>query len=269
MATPEETLNIPTPENVSFDYDVAGIGSRFIAALVDTLLIVLLLVLVTLLMSLALGTFLGEMSDQITGYWVLAIVGLVTFAIFWGYYIFFEMLWNGQTPGKRWVNLRVVRIDGMPITLAESLIRNLVRLIDFIPMLYGVGVVTMFINGHSRRLGDLAAGTLVVRERTREVTLESLANDYPPRDSAPKPRPSLEGYGELPVERLTEEDLQLAQEFLRRRGELSNQTALAKHILAIFFKRMELDPVDVDDAQVEKLLSDILDYTLNTHPDPP
>ncbi|MEK7327557.1 MAG: RDD family protein, partial [Chloroflexota bacterium] len=97
--------------------------------------------------------------------WLVAIFGLISFAFFWGYYILFEMLWNGQSPGKRWVGLRVIRTDGTPITLTESIIRNLVRLVDFLPAYYGVGVVTMFINEQSRRLGDLAAGTLVVHDR--------------------------------------------------------------------------------------------------------
>ncbi len=97
--------------------------------------------------------------------WIVAILGLISFILLWGYYIFFEILWNGQSPGKRWVGLRVIRIDGTPITLSESIIRNLVRIIDFLPTAYGVGVVTMFINTNSRRVGDLAAGTIVVHDR--------------------------------------------------------------------------------------------------------
>ena len=190
MPALDDYLHIDTPENVAFGYEVAGIGSRFLAALVDTLLIVILQVIVNVTLLLLVAAFLDFRLDDLNGLpsgwaWVAAAFGLVAFAFLWGYYIFFELLWNGQSPGKRMVGLRVLRANGAPITLAESLIRNLVRLIDFLPMYYGVGVVTMFIDSKSRRLGDLAAGTLVVRERAR-ITLESLASPLP---TPPQPAP--------------------------------------------------------------------------------
>jgi len=148
-----DTLKIDTPENVSFDYSVAGIGSRFLAAIVDTIIILLLQVIV-------LGTLLwvllqsGDLSltDPASGggaelyYWVLGIFILLNFMFYWGYYIFFEILWNGQTPGKRLIDIRVIRVDGTPVAVTEIIIRNLVRTIDLLPMMYGVGVVTMFIS---------------------------------------------------------------------------------------------------------------------------
>src|SRR5262249_33255826 len=136
-------------------------------------------------------------GDTTTGLaWLLAVFGLVAFAFLWGYYIFFEMAWNGQSPGKRWVGLRVMRLDGTPLTLSESIIRNLVRLVDFLPAYYGVGVVAMFISSQSRRLGDLAAGTVVVHDRAA-VTLASLAASA---QVTPAAGPVV---ASLPVERLT------------------------------------------------------------------
>ena len=177
MALPDEYLNIDTPENVAFGYEVAGIGSRFLAALIDTLILLVLQIVVNLTVLLILSlTILDFIAGESTWGWLVAIFGLVSFTFFWGYYIFFETLWNGQSPGKRLTKLRVIRTDGTPITLAEAVIRNLVRMIDFLPAYYGVGVVVMFIDGQSRRLGDMAAGTLVVREAAA-VTLESLAAD--------------------------------------------------------------------------------------------
>ena len=177
MNTPDDTLRIDTPENVIFGYRVAGIGSRFLAAIIDSLLIVVLEVVVNAAVLL-LARFIFRVSfagnDDAGLAWLLGIFGLIAFAFLWGYYIFFEMLWNGQSPGKRRMGLRVLRLDGTPITLSESIIRNLVRLVDFLPAYYGVGVVVMFINSQARRLGDLAAGTVVVHDRAA-VTLESLA----------------------------------------------------------------------------------------------
>src|SRR5262249_22782148 len=168
---------IDTPENVVFGYRVAGIGSRFLAAIIDSALIVVLEIVVNLALLLVVLNLFRESlnsNDNAAIAWLLGLFGLIAFAILWGYYIFFELLWNGQSPGKRRMGLRVLRMDGTPITLSESIIRNLVRLVDFLPAYYGVGVVVMFIDGQSRRLGDLAAGTVVVHDRAA-VTLESLA----------------------------------------------------------------------------------------------
>ena len=171
MSNPEETLDIQTPENVAFGYQVAGIGSRFLASLLDTLIIIFLEFLVIVITLLSLRAF-GQLNATLAS-WAYAVLGIVGFLFFWGYYIFFEMLWNGQSPGKRWVGLRVIRTDGTPITLSESFIRNLTRLVDLLPAAYGVGIITMFIDKQSRRLGDLAAGTLVVHDRA-PVSIQSI-----------------------------------------------------------------------------------------------
>ncbi|HEY0069523.1 MAG TPA: RDD family protein, partial [Chloroflexia bacterium] len=95
---------------------------------------------------------------------VLAILTLVIFLIIWGYFVVFETVWNGQTPGKRAGRLRVIRYNGQPIGAGEAMVRNLVRLVDFMPGFYGIGLLTMFIDKDARRLGDFAAGTIVIRE---------------------------------------------------------------------------------------------------------
>ncbi len=171
MTLPDEMLNIDTPENVAFGYNVAGIGSRFLAALVDTTIIVILQLIVLGTSAYVLKAA-KLMSD--TDAWTAAIFGLISFLLFWGYYIFFEMVWNGQSPGKRWAGLRVIRADGTPVTLAESVIRNLVRIIDFMPIGYGIGIVAMFINSQARRLGDMAAGSLVIHDGG-EISIKSIA----------------------------------------------------------------------------------------------
>ncbi|HEX2995458.1 MAG TPA: RDD family protein, partial [Anaerolineales bacterium] len=125
MTLPEETLDIQTPENVAFGYQVAGIGSRFLASLLDTLLIGLLQIIVVVVATLIINAL--EDVTAALSTWIIAIFSLILAIFYWGYYVFFEMLWNGQSPGKRWVGLRVIRTDGTPITLSEALIRNLVR----------------------------------------------------------------------------------------------------------------------------------------------
>lgn len=169
-----EEYSIETPENVTFGYSIAGIGSRFIGALVDTSLLVLLLFLLNLAVSLALAG-LGSMApepafdsepepDWVAGL-LIAIYALINFGLIWGYYLVFELLWNGQTPGKRLARTQVVQASGTPAGFTDVAIRNLVRVVDFLPIGYGVGFVVMFSNRRSRRLGDFAANTLVIRQR--------------------------------------------------------------------------------------------------------
>ncbi len=241
MTGPDEFLNIDTPENVVFGYEVVGIGSRFLAALIDTLIIGMLLLATNAILILVLVGGFDDLTSA--GSFVLGLLSLISFAFFWGYYIFFEMTWNGSSPGKRQVGIRVIRADGTPITLAESVIRNLVRLVDFLPGAYGLGLVTMFIDSKARRLGDLAANTLVVREQTA-VSLETLAKTTAPSNPVVSRAPGVaeQVANKLPVEKLTEADIQLAEALLQRYNDLPNGSTLATQILNRLLERMEQPP---------------------------
>ncbi|MFL5734523.1 MAG: RDD family protein [Chloroflexia bacterium] len=168
----DEQLTISTPEQVAFHYEMAGIGSRFMASLLDHLIIALLLFLLycstfSLLPVAGLGGALGSDEASAGTYLLVAVLILVTFAVIWGYFMIFEIVWHGQTPGKRSGKLRVLRRSGQPIGAGEAVIRNLVRLVDFMPGFYGIGLTFMFIDKDARRLGDMAANTIVVREGTQ------------------------------------------------------------------------------------------------------
>ena len=253
MTLPEETLDIQTPENVAFGYQIAGIGSRFLASLLDTLIVGLLQIVILVVLTLVIRAFdSSAFADQISA-WVYAIFGLVAAIFYWGYYVFFEMLWNGQTPGKRWVGLRVIRSDGTPITLSEALIRNLARLVDFLPAAYGIGIVTMFIDKQSRRLGDLAAGTLVVQDRA-PITMQDLAVKRTVH-LRPWANVSLDGF---PVERLTNNDLSLIEDFLLRRDQLTHRESLAIQILNTLHQRLGVPLPTLNKAEAEDMLAAIL-----------
>lgn len=246
-----DSLTIDTPENVAFGYQIAGIGSRFLAALADTLLIAILLVVVNLVVSWILDTVAAP--GALTS-WVVGMFALLDFAIIWGYYIFFELAWNGQSPGKRKVGLRVVCQPGTPVTLTESLIRNLVRLVDFLPFAYGIGLVAMFIDGKARRLGDLAASTLVVYDRGEIVLLRH--DVQPSLVSSTWSMPErLEG---LPLQQLTERDIQAVEEYFRRRYQITDSQALGRSLLAMLYRRMNAPLPDVPDSELNSLLSDIV-----------
>ncbi|HET6312652.1 MAG TPA: RDD family protein, partial [Chloroflexia bacterium] len=162
---------------------MAGIGSRFVAAMLDHLILAVTLFLLVCAAS-TIGLISLSARDGGAGaFLVLAILTLITFLIIWGYFVVFETVWNGQTPGKRAGRLRVIRYNGQPIGAGEALVRNLVRLVDFMPGFYGVGLLSMFIDKNARRLGDFAAGTIVIREgehtRLHDVRVNRPAPEQP------------------------------------------------------------------------------------------
>ena len=211
-----EQYIVNTPENISFGYDVAGIGSRFLAVFVDTLiqgtLYVFLFIVLVLIEGLDAAVPLPRQLRDLAPILTVAVLFLIQF----GYFMGFELITGGQTPGKRLLNLRVMKDNGYPLAPLDSVIRNLIRIIDFFPFAYGIGVIVMFLNDRSKRLGDFAAGTIVVKLRD-EVKLSSLSSQAP-TGSAP----------EWPgIENLREADVELIESFLERRAQLREPGALA------------------------------------------
>jgi len=258
MSQTEEFLNIDTPENVVFDYEVVGIGTRFIAALIDTLILTIALTIISIAGVLIRVQFTND--SEAADSWLVGILGVISFVVLWGYFIFFELTWNGQSPGKRWVSIRVIRRDVTPVMLFESIIRNLVRIVDFLPVGYGVGIVTMFVHPQSCRLGDLAACTLVVREQ-EEVQLNSLRERPVNRPLTYSSQSSTveEQSSPWPIARLDDEDIRLAGEYLQRRHTLTNQNALALTILRRLLTKMEVTDQAVREADAPFVLSSIVD----------
>ncbi len=255
MSMEEESLDIQTPENVTFGYQVAGIGSRFLATLIDTLIVILLQVVVIVSFILILNALNLPLFGSEISAWVYAVLGMIAFIFYWGYYIFFEIFWNGQSPGKRRVGIRVIRTDGTPITLSESLIRNLTRVVDFLPAAYGIGIITMFIDKQSRRLGDLAAGTIVVHDRA-PISIQSLSVKRSVNlGMQGLTKVSLEGF---PIERLTNDDLSLIEDFLIRRDQLTHRESLAIQILNTLHQRLDLPLSTISRLEAEDMLVAIM-----------
>src|ERR1700733_11577022 len=172
-----DQLNIETPEQVDLRFPIAGIGSRFLALATDSLLqvaafFVLILGFSLIISALPKGTG-GSPPSATAAKWFVAGIVLFLFLLYWGYYSLFEAFWNGQTPGKRLLKIRVIKDSGRQITLFEALARNLLRVIDMLPSFYLVGVITMLCNREQKRLGDLVAGTIVVHERSADQPLMS------------------------------------------------------------------------------------------------
>jgi uncharacterized RDD family membrane protein YckC len=151
---------VSTPERVTFEYELAGLGSRFLAQSIDVVLLLLVLVAFSIIAGLA-GAFAKDSNLA-----ALLLV-LLSFLLVFGYFPVCEGIWSGQTLGKRALRIRVLGDNGAPVTISQVAIRNMVRLVDFMPVFYGVGLITIFIQGGGKRLGDFAAGTVVARERER------------------------------------------------------------------------------------------------------
>src|SRR5438552_643473 len=152
----DDRLTISTPEQVAFHYEVAGVPSRIFAAFLDHLILGVVLQLIWFgADGIASWKRFGGDSGDAGVYWTLAIITILVFLLVWSYFTLSEIVWNGQTLGKLALMLRVIRRDGQPIGAGEALIRNLVRLVDFLPVFYGIGLICMLLNRDARRLGDL------------------------------------------------------------------------------------------------------------------
>jgi len=203
-----DKLTIETPEQTHLEFPLAGIGSRFLAIALDTLVqVAAMWVVGIVLIALAIPFSLWFKSS---GLWAMAIVVFVFFAIYVGYFAFFEAVWNGQTPGKRWTHLRVIKDSGRPISAYDAILRNLLRTADWLPTLYAAGIVTMMVSRENRRLGDFAAGTVVVHEKPLEAVASIWNASATPTHAAPF------GWSA----QLNMDELQLIEMFLERRASL-------------------------------------------------
>lgn len=242
-----DQLNIETPELVDIEMPLAGIGSRFIALLIDTLIwLAGLVILAVVLWAFrpALQAF-NNLSYQ----WTVALFTLIIFLLNWGYFTLFEAFGNGRTPGKRVARIRVIQRSGRPIGIFESMARNFVRYVDQIPFFYAVGVIAVFTTRLHQRLGDLAAGTLVVRDREQETPLwgEAARTFTAPAFPQGTPLPEPHAAVALPaagIARLTPSDLEVLEGFFARRLDLPLPTreALAQRIAAAIQAKSGLVP---------------------------
>jgi uncharacterized RDD family membrane protein YckC len=251
---PDERYRVETPEQIGLEYDIAGLGSRFLATVVDIIFISLALFLVGCLGALGL-TILSEAladaaGDSVGAYSTaiaIALLGLFVFAILWGYYVFFETIWHGQSPGKRWTGLRVIQEGGYPIRFSHAAIRNVVRIADFLPFFYILGAAIMLFDQRSRRLGDLVAGTIVVKELP-EVAAGTLGAGITHIPTAAMPSllgitPS-SGEAVPNLHRLTPADQSLIREYFLRRPELTPEAAnrLSLLLAGAFAKKLDYTP---------------------------
>lgn len=221
----EETLIIETPERVELEFSLASIGNRFMAVGIDHFIqFVSIFVVAWILAWIASGSSTSLFEDSPK--WVTAIMIIAVFVLFSSYFVVFEWLWNGQTPGKRLMKLRVIREDGRPLTLWEAIVRNLLRIADaapgFVIPVYSVGLITIFLNARDQRLGDIFAGTVVIRERIDKAP--TFADTFTKRIADPAlTRVQKPVTFTADISKITEDEIEVAEVFLRRRWDMSER----------------------------------------------
>ena len=198
----EDRITIPTPEGVHLELALAGVGSRFASAIVDFVIQAALLIAI----------FVGGVVVFGEGGFTIAAITVTSFLVLAAYDILFEVLNSGRTPGKGLNGLRVVRTDGSPVGFFTSAVRNVLRLVDFLPSGYLVGIVSILVSRRNQRLGDLAAGTLVVRERRPATRWQ---------DSAPSLEAARAQWATWDVSAVSTDELAAVRRFLARRDELT------------------------------------------------
>ncbi|HUK20493.1 MAG TPA: stage II sporulation protein M [Gemmatimonadales bacterium] len=200
-------LDIETPEHVVLELELAGLGSRILAALCDAAILAFL----AFALVVGVGAVLPQADARLSGTLVTVVITLAAFTLFWGYFLLFEGLHRGRTPGKQLLGIRVVMDTGHPLTFSAAAVRNLVRVVDAQPVFfYIVGLAFVLLHRENRRLGDIVAGTVVVRDRPDELQLASAAP--PPGD----PQQALD----LGPPELSDDEFRLLDEFIERADQL-------------------------------------------------
>jgi uncharacterized RDD family membrane protein YckC len=250
---------IETPENVELEQRLAGMGSRFIAGLVDTLIILGTIVLVVLLLIIS-GLVLIDLGDAVMNPGALVLTALIIFVflVYWGYFVFFEMRTNGQSPGKKRMKIRVVKEGGGAIGFTDIAIRNLLRVVDVLPMGYAVGGVCMFVTRKTQRLGDLAAGTVVLSEQKSDYSAMADKSGKKDWETDVTAR-------HLRATELKPQEYQVLMNYRLRRSELSLEARerILPKLLAPIVQRMNVSLPEPSMAGMEKFLDDLFLKTLN------
>ena len=223
--------SVITPEAVVLERDIAHLGSRFIGALVD-----LLVQSAVILLAAAAAPVLSEDTAII-------VVLVVTFAAIFVYPTLTETLWRGRSVGKAAAKIRVIRADGRPVTFPVAMVRNLLRIVDLLPSAYAIGAISILVTRRAQRIGDLAAGTIVVYE-ARAATPQVWA--APGGEEADRIAGTVDAGG------LSSEDYQVVRAFLLRRDSLEPpaRAALAARLAGTFRDRVAGPP----DASAEVFL---------------
>jgi len=205
----EDRIIVDTPEQIALELPLAGIGSRFMAIALDTVIQVGLYIAGIFAMA-GLARYAPAFNwlKWVPASWAPAVLIIFLFCLYWGYFAFFEIVWTGRTPGKRVAGIRVIKDSGRALNVYEVIGRNLMRVVDALPFLYVIGIVSVMITRRNQRIGDLLAGSIVVHDRR----VEEIRPDWSPVAEKTVASPELS--------RIAPEELVLIETYLQRRASL-------------------------------------------------
>ncbi|MDQ2908817.1 MAG: RDD family protein [Candidatus Eremiobacteraeota bacterium] len=250
----ERSVDVRTGESVAFSYELAGLGSRFFAVFIDLVIQVGVVIVAFVIIALLAGS--GPHGRQVVAAGAaaklgravaLAFLAVAAFLLFDGYFILFEWLWGGRTPGKRLLGIRVVRDGGFPLDFVGSVVRNGIRILEFALGFYAVSALATLLSSHNRRLGDMAAGTIVVRDAPFGRLAEPPSRESDGESSDPL------------VADLGERERELVRRYALRRPSLGTRarSAVAADIAALVRPALAAQFTHLDD-------DDLLTYLANT-----
>ncbi len=231
-------ITIRTPEQVEIEFKLAGVGSRFIGIAIDTLIQFVLLLIVWLSVFIAQPSLTSKNFLDFIKSGFAALLIVLTFLITFGYFIFFETIWSGQTPGKKFAKIKVLKDNGEPVSFIDVLIRNIFRLVDFLPFYYMIGIISILVSGKAKRIGDIAAKTVVIL--LKEESAHPLFLDV-----------NVEGANSVDVSLLGEEEYNLARNFLLRRKNIKGEHRgrIAKKVAKVLYKKLGMDSIEMGEEE--------------------
>lgn len=236
-------IKIQTPESVELEFTLAGVGGRAVALTIDYVILWTSLLLVFWFLMLVLSQLsqwdaLLSIDSDTLQQWALAIIGLVMFALYVGYFIGFETIWYGQTPGKRYARIRVIRDDAQPVRVFQTTLRSLLRPVDDI---FFLGFFCILLGKQEKRIGDWLAGTVVVqtdpRTAGKDITVSESAKDVAPKLA-----------DVMDFERVTPDNFATIREYLKRRRGL---TTKARKELSVNLARALKENVQLETLPME------------------
>ncbi len=255
----DRKLLVEGAENTDLSFSLAGLGSRILAYFLDSLIQSVAMFL--LLLIFGISGLIIPLPYEAGEYVAIALGLLVVFLFFWGYFIIFELAWNGQTPGKKALGIKVVLEDGRPVTFMASFLRNILRVADFLPLSYAVGIISIFVHAGEKRLGDMVAGTLVVKD-PRMVPPASFPTLLG-REQAAMPASETETSLRQRAHHLSVGEVELLRDFLQRRFtlEAENRHDLALRLGMTLALKLKMEPP----ADPERFLESLAQTLTKVH----
>lgn len=239
-----DKIVIITPEQIELEYDLAGLGSRFVAFIIDSIVQWSIIILLFVAMIISVPNLFETGITSLISNVVAAICIVLIFVMLFGYFIFFETLWTGQTPGKKAAQIQVIKDNGEPISFSDSFLRNIFRIIDFLPWYYLLGIILILVNKQNKRLGDYVAKTIVVRLKS---------------NLAPVVLPQLNVYSDvlMDVSQITEAEFGLVRDFLLRRDQLrpGARKILAEKISSLLMNKTQVDKNTMETEEFLEILA--------------